>query len=363
MNQPNLPQAQIVDTTSVWELALRPAGCPQCRQVFLVAAERVQKRCPQCGQGMLAMQPALMRPEPPEQILPFARQPADLGQALHNFANFWLGTADLTGPNLQQRLTPMYWPMWLVDADVVANWQGEVGFNYQVKSSRESYAGGQWRTDELIKTRIRWEPRVGQLQRHYANTPVPALAQSRPAKQPLWAYPVGKAQPFDPRHLNGALVHVPDLPPEGAWPRAEGLITQRAAEECQQAAGAQHMRNYTTQAQYTMLNWTQLLLPLYVTWYKNDAGEVHLVHVNGSNGTVSGKRFASPKQGWTWAGGIGAVAFAIFVLGLLCLLGGLVFPPLLVLGGLIALVSFVVGLAALIPLFRVWSWNNGQRSS
>ena len=40
-------------------------------------------------------------------------------------------------------------------------------------------------------------------------------------------------------------------------------LNRSAARDSQQACNAQHIRNYTIDASYDQLNWTQLLMPLF----------------------------------------------------------------------------------------------------
>ena len=77
--------------------------------------------------------------------------------------------ADLSPENLQQRLQRLFIPAWLVDASALASWQAEAGFNYEVVSHQEKYSDtqGGWRTQEVKEPRVRWEPRLGKLERTY----------------------------------------------------------------------------------------------------------------------------------------------------------------------------------------------------
>ena len=52
---------------------------------------------------------------------------------------------------------------------------GGGGFDYEVVRHRERFEEAGWRTQVLREGRIRWEPRVGRLVRHYANVQSPAL--------------------------------------------------------------------------------------------------------------------------------------------------------------------------------------------
>ncbi len=362
MTTPNLPEAHIIESVAeAWGVALQPAGCEQCGQAYLVSAERTGGRCPNCARGALAPQPARLRPEPPELLAPFQKSRAELLPRLTQFVKeVWLRPDDLDAAKLAQRLLPVYWPMWLVDSDVSGHWQGEVGFDYQVKSSQESYSASGWHSREVMETRVRWEPRVGQMRRHYDNVAVPAASDHTALQTRLGPFQLEQAKAYDAAQLQHAAIRVPDGLPENAWPLARTQLDQRAIADCVTAAQGQHSRNFTVQADYDSLHWTQLLLPLYVTFYTDDNGQAHPIFIHGQTGQVSGVRMASQKKGWQWAGGLAALAAVVFIIGLVLGLIGMAVPPLVALGGVCLIGAFPLGLLALIPALWPIQWNGKQ---
>ncbi len=56
----------------------------------------------------------------------------------------------------------------------------------------------------------------------------------------------------------------------------------------------------------------------------------------------------------------GLIALAIFAIGLVLALLSLLLPPLLVVGIAIALAAIPVGIGAIFPIARVWSYNRKQ---
>jgi hypothetical protein len=363
MTTPSLPQSQIVEAdASVWGTPLQPVGCPVCKQVFLVEASRLGKLCPNCARGKLESQPALLRPEAPELLAPFRYSLSNLRPSLEKFVQeVWLCPDDFDTDRLLQRAVPVYWPMWLVDSDVVGEWRAEAGFDYQVKSSQESYGKSGWTTHEVVETRIRWEPRAGQITRHYDNVSAPAISEQARLLKLVGQYQLNQAAAYQPEQVKGAILRVPDLPPENAWPLAQSHLDEAASAECRQAAGAQHIRNFGLRADYQCLNWTQLLLPLYVTWYADDQGQPpHPIYLNGQSGVIGGARLASQKKGWQWAGILLAVAAVMFILALLCAGLGMLFPPITILGILLGIAAIVVACAAIIPAIWPSQWNRGQ---
>jgi hypothetical protein len=363
MSIPYLPPLDLVESIeTAWGTARYPAGCAHCGQVFLLEEYHPEQLCPTCAQAMLQAQPALLRQEPPELLIPFRLEQADLRPILEAFVKpVWLPCADFTPDMLLQRVVPVYWPMWLVDSDIVGHWEAEVGFDYKVKSSQESYSAHGWQSHEVIETRVRWEPRVGQLQRRYENIAVPALHDQHTLAQHIGPYQHESAIAYHPSLLNGATVRVPDLQPRHAWPEAQVHLAHAAADECRRSTDAQHIRSFTLSADYEALNWTQRLHPLYVTYYTDDQGQRHPIYLNGQSGAIGGLRLASQRRGWRYAGIIAAVAGVLLLVGVLLLLLGSMVAQLQSVGMGIILLSVPVGLAALVPALWPWQWNRQQQ--
>jgi len=358
MPTPDLPTTQISDSVEqLWGLALQIAGCRQCGQAFLVETGRLGQPCPNCACGKLESQPARLTSQPPELVVPFAKTQADVRAVLENFVRgVWLAPDDFNTETLLRRAVPVFWPMWLVDGDVVGIWQAEAGFDYQVKSSQESYSNSGWRSRDVIETRQRWQPRAGQIVRHYDNVCVPAASDHARLVKLVGDYHLDKADAYDKARVSHSVMHLPDLPPHSAWPQAQVGLNHAAEQECLKAAAAQHIRNYSVKADYEGLNWTQMLLPLVVSYYTDDDGKNHPVYINGQSGMIGGVRMASQRKGWRWAGILAGIAVVLLILGLLLSVVGLI--PV---GGFLIFVAILVGMAALVPAVWPWQWNRRQQ--
>jgi hypothetical protein len=154
----------------------------------------------------------------------------------------------------------------------------------------------------------------------------------------------------------GGVVRIPSLEHEAAWPGAQAAFVRAAGEECRQAAGADHIREFTLEANYDDLNWTLLLLPAYVTWYR-DGERAWPVLVNGQSGRVSGVRRASTRKANVTSLVLGVVGVLLFLFGGLLALLGAVLPPLAVLGGVILVFGLLLAAAAPIPAIGAWMFN------
>ena len=353
--------AVIEENQTLWHTDRRPAGCSRCHRVFLAQESFIDKSCPLCRSGKLEPQPARMRPAEPEQMLPFRVNLNQLNKIFQDFVSgVWIKPEDFRADLLLKRTVPIFWPMWQVDSDIIGHWQMEAGFDYQVESAKESYVSGQWQSKKEIETRTRWEPRLGHLETHVANVIVPALEEHRNRQAMTGPYPHERAIAFDPNSLGNALLEVPDLPPEDAWPMAKPQVDQTAGEICARAAGAQHHRNFAIEAAYENLNWTEFFLPMFTTFYTDDDGQPQILVVNGETGRIAGPRLASRKKGLQIAGILAGIAGLVFLLTLFGLLLTIVFPPAGIIAALLGVLGVILGIAAIIPAVWPGQWNRKQ---
>ncbi|MBU0493692.1 MAG: hypothetical protein KKA73_29655 [Chloroflexi bacterium] len=353
--------SNILDIAELWGRPMQAAHCPQCGVAHLLPVVEEAVTCPACFAATLEPQPTLLRPEPPELVVEPGLTPAQVGEAFTKWlGGLWLRPTDLQPRALISRLTQVYLPLWLVDSGVGGSWSAQMGYDYQVASSQEHYRGGQWTTREVTETRIRWEPRVGQIQRTYQNLSVPALAEHDRLMVGLGPFDQGAAQAYAPERVGDAAVRVPSLLPDEAWPAAQAGLDRLVAADCQAAADAQHVEQYAIQADYRDRHWTQLLLPAYATFYRDDEGRVIPVFVNGQTGRVYGLKRASQRRGWQWTGVLVGAALLCFLVGMVLAVAAVLAPPLL--AGTLALLvaSLLLGVAAPVPAVWAWQFNRGR---
>jgi hypothetical protein len=306
---------------------------------------------------------ALPAVRPPEFVVPFALSDETLAQRVVDFARgIPYPPEDLNTAALQARMQPIYLPTWLVDSEVDALWEGEAGFNYQVLSHQEHYDDRRrgWVTREVEETRVRWELRVGRLCRTYQNVPAPALEEDRALRKRLGDWDETEMEPYRPALLSGAFVALPDRTPADAWPAVVPALRKRAAEECRQAADADHLRQFRWKLERANRNWTMLLMPLYATYYEDDEGCAQALLIHSQTGRVDGARRASMRRARRRALIVGIVALLTLAVSLIVTGAGLILPPLAVAGGIGGLLALLTGAGALIPIVRVWQFNRRQ---
>lgn len=348
---------------SDWGLALRPLVCERCDWAYLVPVGAPPARCPHCWQGPLTpveQADGLPHLAPPELVLPFTVSEEVLALRVTDFARgIPFAPRDLNPAALKARLQRLYLPLWLVDGTVAATWEASTGFNYQVVSHQERYSDSQgaWATQELQETRLRWEPRVGQLKRTYQNIMAPALEEEAKLRGQLGSYNQGVTQPYRPEAMTQAVIRLPNRTPDDAWSAAVPAFQAEAMEECRRAAGADQIREFRWAPTYTALHWTLLLQPVYATYYLDDESVPRPVLIHGQSGQLSGARRASWQRAQRLTFILCLVAVILGGLSLLAAAAGFIAPPLLPLAGVGLIVATLVGVGALVPLLVVWRFN------
>ncbi len=345
-----------------WGTSLQIYYCPHCHSAHLAPESITLDACPACLRAGLSPEPAHLRREPPELLIPFGIERQRAEDLLAEWAKGgWFRPDDMRADQLWARLRTYYFPVWLVDGDLAAVWQAEMGYDYQAASFREHYQGGHWVSEQITETRVRWEPRAGRLKRHYDNVAVRAMEAHDTWMSRLGGYDFRQRKPYAPQAIEQGVVRVPDYAPEAAWPDAEQALDRIAALECKSASQADHVRNWAMDARYEALTWTQMLVPSYVTWYR-EGDESHPVWINGQSGHVHGPKFASQRKARTTSLVAGGLAALVFLIGmLLALIGGAV-TPLLGLGGVMVIGALMLGLLAPIPAIWAWLRNRSLRA-
>lgn len=341
-------------------------GCAHCNGVFVLPPEKVSQRCPFCGLAALAqMDPAADRPiytQPPEQLIPFRTGNNDLRDSARSFAkSLRLAPADLSAESLLSRLQPLYLPMWLVDVRVQGAWQAEMGFDYEIVSHREQFKGDEWQTERVKEKRVRWEQRLGQLNRQYDNQAAPALEAQAQVEAKIGRFNREAAKPFHPNDLTDAVIHLPNRPPEDAWNDAVLGLKTAVSQDCCRASEADHIRDFKWSPHFANQQWTQLLLPVYTSYYLDDDNQAQIVLLHGQTGRLHGPKRASMKRARRVAGIILAAAAVLLLLALTLVgLGFTVAEGALAWAGLVGVFAVGVGGTAVIPPLYAWYINNAQ---
>jgi hypothetical protein len=351
---------------AAWGRLMKLTVCENCDWQFIIQGGQPIPFCPHCYcQGLVEMSQEtgqLIDLYEPELILPLGFQSTQIQQIFQTFADGnWFPPTDLSVKNLVSRTTLLFLPIWLVDSTVKATWKAEAGFNYQVLSHQDRYddTRGGWSSQEITETRIRWEARVGQLQRIYQNHTSPALNEHSALMQKVGSFDLASANPYEDKALpeKGWSACLPNRSTIDSWSDARLGLQASAADECQQACQADALRNFAWEPEFSAQKWTLLLVPVFSTFYKDDEGKPQALLVNGQSGKLWGVKRASIQRARKTSLLLLAAAVCIFLLGLFFSLAAVIFPPILVIGVIGFVLSLLVGLSALVPFVVVWKTN------
>jgi hypothetical protein len=356
--------------TSSWGREYAAAVCEDCDWSFLIFPDLQTIYCPHCYQSTLKTIPEgddreLPYNRAPELVVPFQVTPELLDDSINKFASkIPFAPKDLTSQNLRSRLCRLFLPMWLVDAEVQARWWAEVGYDYKVVSHQAHYDDhqGGWSSREIEEGRIRWEPRLGRLERHYHNISTPALEEDMVIKQEMGAFKLGEAVEYQDKEIENSFVRLPNRDTKDAWVEATPAIQTAAAEECRQAAGADHIRQFSWKPQYSNTNWTLMLFPLYTTYYLDAEKVAQPVFIHGQTGQIRGVRRASMKRGQRVSLIILVIAVLIFLLSIILAVASVVLPILLVIGVFGFAIALLTAAGAVVPIALVWQFNHTQKA-
>ena len=354
-----------------WDPPAALAVCEQCDWVYVLPNGTETHICPHCFSvplepvnESLSQQNQLFYVQPPELLLPYKISLEQIHSRIVSFSQgIPFATPDVKRASSNDRIAQIYLPYWLVDSDIKAEWEIEAGYEYEVLSHRERYHQhqGGWQTEQVTEQRVRWEPRLGRLDRRYHNVPVPALEGQRVINQMLGQYEHSDVVPYKAGLEQKALIRLPDRNPEDAWGEAKPILQAYAAEECRIASGADQQRNFRWTSEYRSQTWTLLLQPLYATYYRDDDNKLVPIYINGQSGQIAGIRRASMKRGQRASLWILGAAIFLFILSIFAGTVSFFAPPVLPFAIVCFIAAALIAITALIPVARVWQYNRAQR--
>jgi hypothetical protein len=173
----------------------------------------------------------------------------------------------------------------------------------------------------------------------------------------LGRYNLKAGQPYQANAIEQSLIRLPNRSPVDAWPDAIPPLQTSAAEECQQAAEADHIRDFRWSPDYRDQNWTLMLLPAYMSYYLDDQHTPQPVLIHGQTGQLSGPRRASMKRAQRAAIIIVVIAAVIFTLSVLLAGASFFVPPLFIVAGLGLALAIIIGMLAIAPVIIAWQFN------
>lgn len=306
-----------------WQAELKPYSCSSCQGVFLLGKGVSSGHCPFCSQpdlselGLEIFEGQKLYTNPPEGWAKAQIGKKDLYWRMGEFVrSIPFPPEDCQVDKLIDRMQLLYLPGWWVDVDIDAQWNAEMGFEYEVVSHKEKFKHSNWTTEEHRRTLTRWEERIGTIKTTFHNTAANALEKWEEIENAIGSFERANEEAFEGIFDEGLSVQIPQIVPKQAWPNAEVQLYDIALQSCQEAAEAEHSRLFHWKASFTNQNWTQVLYPVFTTYYLDEEGNRQPVMIHGLTGKIYGRKKASLTKAKKYQ-----IKMAAIILGLLTAIG------------------------------------------
>lgn len=328
-------------------------ACDPCGVAFGHASDGP---CPWCGEALSPMEPPLPGYLPEAVVEPVV----DVVDARRRLQAFVSGVSfpsgGLVSDNTAARLALVFLPSWRLRVDACGVFRVEAGFETEVKGLVETYSLGRWSAREVVEPGLHWEPRVGRVRRTYDEVEVPGH-EAHTAITHL----VGTAWPA-PVEVDRVVAPVllPDRAPPEPWPLAFEELRRRVGEDVRLASAAAEVRAVELELDPEQARWTWALLPVWVTWYRDEDGRLHRLWVHGTSGVVGGPRMASPSTAAAHARTASLLAMGLGTTGLLVGGLGLLLWVLLPIAAVCLIGALVAGARSLTLPHAIASWNRRE---
>ena len=263
--------------------------CPYCHNPIILA-------------GRLAGQ---MRPH---KVIPFRFDREGAQQAFLKFAKKkWFIPRDFAGEAQLERITGIYYPFWVTDADTTAS--------MSARATRvRSWRMGDYRYTETSKFHIF---RRGNI--HFEDIVTPALREEdREMLDGILPYPSDSLQDFSMAYLSGFLAKKRDIEKEAVREAVRQRMLQYSTTLLRNTIhGYTTVTPNATQMLTGRIHWDYTLMPIWLLNY-NRKGKTYTYAMNGYTGKVYGRVPVSGGKLALLGSGVGAAAGAL--IGLLATL-------------------------------------------
>lgn len=336
------------------EHIMKFSECPHCKTQFLHPNEALTQ-CRHCFRAELVEKSADTAPHIGnlERAIPFSASSETLHTTCRRFTrSVWVRPTDLTVENLLARRVQTFLPHWIIGTRVTGTWQAELGYDYRVISHVERYANNHWRTAEVEKVRIDWEPRAARINLHYDDIRTHALQTLPQITTQIGTFPNGNEIEFAPAMMQSAHLRVPDRHGEQPWQDVVDVLHRNCQRDGVNAGTANHIRTFEWNVEYPDQAWRHQLLPLYTTYYSDDDGNRIPLILHGTTGAIHGIRRGSMQTAKRFAQILGALTLV-----LLLIVVGLYFTDFVQAFEVFTVFTVLLALLTPSPLLYVWLLN------
>ncbi|WP_201333739.1 hypothetical protein [Nitratiruptor sp. YY09-18] len=275
--------------------------CVSCGASF--ATDSVATLCPYCKSALIGEFTNTLRPFG---FIPFVVCAKEAKRRIKkHIHSLWFAPDDFIKDYRKHRdITPFYYPLWLFNMDVTAQYEGRRGEYYYITQTR--YVNG--KPVQVQERRTRWYPASGVVNLQFHNIPVGGYKNMSSLLRQL-RYDLRSCNSVDKQYLSGIETKEFDIGSQEAKILAQISLHGAIRRAIKQDIGGDTQQIISYLPHFYNEEMSYILVPLYHFSVKFK-GKEYIYFVNGESGEVVGER------PYSW------IKIFFFILFLLALLGG-----------------------------------------
>ncbi len=278
-------------------------SCATCGAEILADDSTAATFCPYCHNPVL-LGGKLAGQMKPHKVIPFRFDKKEAEKRFLDFAGKkWFVPRDFTAPDQVEKMTGIYYPFWVTDADTNASMSARA-------TRKRSWRSGDYMYTETSNFHVE---RKGNI--HFEDIVTPALKEEdREMLNGILPYPSDSLQPFSMPYLSGFIAKKRNIEIEAVRDAVKSRMMQYSGQLLRDT-----IHGYTTVSPSPVrllvqeMHWDYTLMPIYLLNY-NHKGKTYTYALNGYTGKVYGKLPVSRPKLAIFGSIIGAVAAAVAAL-------------------------------------------------
>lgn len=300
-----------------WGTRRRLVNCKHCGAEMLFDPDQMSGMCPYCGSSIVLTAEEAECGIAPNAVIPFSVTREEVEKKFYRWNRFafWSPEKFRKGKVLGN-LMPVYIPYWTFDTDTVTTYSGRFG--------RTTGSGEDRKTD--------WYLRSGMVEKFIDDYCICASRRFCNDKllNSVISFRTGDLVPYEPGVLSGIAAERYTISIDDAWNAARaGGITDRVVKAINEKENADCYNDLKFSTEYNNIRFKCVMIPVWLTGCVY-GGRTYNVVASGFNGRGNCNRPLSiPKL-------VGAILAFV-----LCMMGGMIFPPLYMLTPLFMILVFV----------------------
>lgn len=266
--------------------------CDNCGADTTFDKNQTAGACAFCASPLLAEKATIHTIIKPQLLVPFGIKQTD---AQVHFRK-WIKSLWFAPNNLKQfarqetKLSGIYLPYWTYDTQVITDYVGQRGINYQDTETYTTTENGKRVTRTRTVTKTRWYPTAGEVQSNFDDVLIVASnSLNRAYIEQLEPWNLSQLVNYDEKFLSGFKAESYQIALENGFELAKQRMDGQIRAHVCAHIGGDRQRILSMDCDYRNITFKHILLPVYVTAYRYNNKSFQIM-VNGSTGEVTGER-------------------------------------------------------------------------